>query len=162
MEPTFAAAFRIARELLEEFAETVRSLPAEALDWRPAPGASSVAQLAAHVASSTPFWFAAAVGERRDIIGYRRGERERAFETAGVAADELSERLHAAVRELERLAAQGQPHHLRRVIEWADDDGTAPALTGAEALFRAVSHLREHLGHAQLTRDVWNAGGVGA
>lgn len=155
MEPTFAAAFNLARQLFDEFTETVRSLPAEALDWRPAPGASSVAQLAAHVASSTPFWFAAAVGERRDIIGYRRGERERAFETVGASADELSGMLRAAVRELERLAALGQPHHLGRVIEWEDDDGSAPKLTGAEALFRAVSHVREHLGHAQLTRDVW-------
>jgi len=157
MEPTFAAAAKFARELFEEFAETVASVPREALDWHPAPGTSSLAQLAAHAATSTRFWMAAAVGQRRDILGYRRGERERAFATAGTTPGELAALLRAAGEEVARLAELGRPEQLGQLIAWADDDGTAPVLTGAEALVRAVSHLREHLGHAQLTRDLWRA-----
>lgn len=155
MDPTFAAAASIARSLFAEFIETVASLSEAALDWRPIPTASSVAQLAAHVASSTPFWFGVAAGVRADLMAYRQGERAAAFATAGMSSEALCQRLQDAADEVERLAEMGRPELFDKVVTWHDDDGTGPALNHAEALFRAVSHVREHLGHAQLTRDLW-------
>lgn len=157
MDPTFSAAAGMARTLLFEFIETVSSLPVAALDWRPTPTASSVAQLAAHVASSTPFWFGVAAGVRADLVAYRQGERAAAFAIASVTPEVLRQRLQDAADEVERLARIGRPDLLAAHVTWDDDDGTAPTMTHVEALFRAVSHLREHLGHAQLTRDMWLA-----
>lgn len=157
MSPTFAAAASVARELFAEFAKLVASLPAEALDWRPLPGANSLAILVAHVATSTPFWFAVAAGVRDDLSTYRRGERAAAFATEGVAPAALLARLQQAAEDVARLAALGDHASLGELVAWQDDDGSGPRLTRAEALFRAVSHLREHLGHAELTRDLWEA-----
>lgn len=155
MSPTFAAAASVARELFAEFANLVASLPAEALDWRPLPGANSLAILAAHVATSTPFWFAVAAGVRDDLATYRRGERAAAFATEGVATAALLARLQQAAEDVGRLAALGNDASLGELVAWQDDDRSGPPLTRAEALFRAVSHLREHLGHAELTRELW-------
>jgi hypothetical protein len=37
---------------------------------------------------------------------------------------------------------------------WRSDDGEEPPVTAAWALLHALEHLREHVGHAQLTRQL--------
>ena len=70
----------------------VADLPAEALDWKPAPDMNSVTVLLTHTAGALRYW----VG---DVAGGRPSGRVRAaeFETRDVDAAELMGRLRAAV-----------------------------------------------------------------
>ncbi len=52
------------------------------------------------------------------------------------------------------MLAGGTQEDLQRINSWRDEGETAIEPSGVEALFRAVGHLREHVGQVQLMRDL--------
>ena len=42
-------------------------------------------------------------------------------------------------------------------VDGAGEQTDVPTRTGLECLFHALAHLREHVGQAQLMRDLWLA-----
>jgi hypothetical protein len=108
---------------------------------------NSLAVLATHAAAATRYLVGDVVG------GVPSGRvRETEFRTVGVDGEQLRARLGEAARFAEGVAAKltaeelGQerfsPQHNRN-------------FTVAWSLFRALDHLAEHVGHAQLTRLLW-------
>ena len=138
------------------FTEALEGLPDEALAWRPdAENTNSMAVLATHCVTATRFWLGLGAGQIGSIDEYRKRYRAPSFEVSGAAAGELKAQFDAALAELADVMARGTEAHLTARITWPEDPSMTP--TGAEALFRAVGHLREHVGQAQLMRDLWLA-----
>lgn len=135
--------------------DAVDGLPPEALDWRPAPGTNSVTVLVTHSITSTRFWLGNGAGRIGSIIAYRAGERARSFEESGGTAEKLVAVIDAFAAEADAMLAAANEDALTARIDWTAEDAKEPVREGVEALFRALTHLREHVGQVQLMRDLW-------
>ena len=122
----------------------VQDLPAEAMDWVPGPEMNSVAVLLAHITG--------VLHEGIDIALDDPPGRVRAqeFQTHGVPSAEMLRRLDAVIDyardALPRLGLEDLDK------ERNDDDG--PISCGM-ALLHALEHAHLHLGHLQLTCQMW-------
>jgi hypothetical protein len=135
----------------------VAGLDREALNRAPVDGANSIAVLVAHAATATAHLIDSAISGRANRERYLAEVRTPAFATHDADAAQLLalvDRLDGAIA---RLAA----------VEDGIDYGGAVAAEGgtpgeprtrAWSLVHAVEHLREHIGHAQLTRQLIEAG----
>ena len=122
----------------------VPDLPASAMDWSPGPQMNSVAVLLAHITG--------VLHEGMDIALDDSPSRVRAqeFQTHGVPSAEMLRRLDAVIDyardALPRLGLEDLDK------ERNDDDG--PISCGM-ALLHALEHAYLHLGHLQLTCQMW-------
>jgi hypothetical protein len=115
-----------------------------------------MAVLVRHSLSALPFFFACSAGKVGSIAAYRAGDRAEAFQEQGGSAKELQALIGKAMPALEQILASGSQEALDAVVEWPTEDPTLRR-TGLEALINIVAHLREHVGQAQLMRDLWLA-----
>lgn len=158
MTPTHEGALQITRESLHFLRSAIEDLPEEAMDWKPLPGASSLAVLVAHSITATRFFLRAGSGEAGSLADYRAGARAEAFRTADVGKQELLGAVGAFRDEAVDIVAGGTEEHLSARIELiAEDNLSVPVRNGAGTLFAAIAHLREHVGHVQLMHDLWLA-----
>ena len=122
----------------------VPNLPAEAMDWSPGPQMNSVAVLLAHIEG--------VLQEGIDIALDAPPRRVRAqeFQTSGVVSAEMLRRLDAVID----YARGALPRLGLADLEQArqDEDGT---VTCGWALLHALEHAYLHLGHLQLTCQMW-------
>ena len=156
MTPTHQAALTIARESFAMFAEALAGLPDEALSWRPeAENTNSLAVLAAHSVTATRFWLGSGAGESKAIDDYRRNDRAPSFAVAGGAAAEFAVQFDMMLAALSAVFASATEAHLAAEVAQPAD----PSMTrsGVECLIHGIGHLREHVGQAQLMRDLWLA-----
>jgi len=147
MIPVIAPYFEKLSRLHEEFKRELNSLPHEALDWTPGNEMNSVAVLAVHTAGAARYIIGEVVGGRP---AYRQREAE--FTVQGwdhaalmIQLDEALAQHEQVLAELELAdleAARFSPKHNREVkVMWA--------------LVHALEHTAMHLGHVQLTRQLW-------
>ena len=150
-DPTIAAARDILGDSLDELRKALDGCSAEQLNRRPAgEDTNGLAVLAAHALGSTRSWLSLAVGAPLP-------ERDRDAEFQVVEEDPAAfmERHDALAGECRALLETDHPFEPARI-------GTAPwrtygeeePVTAAWALLHALEHLREHVGHAQLTRQL--------
>jgi uncharacterized damage-inducible protein DinB len=136
-----------------EILKTIEGLPTTALDWSPAPEANSISVLVFHVSGSERYWIGdVAMGEPSDR------DREAEFRARGFEAEVLKAKLDASLEyaqtALERLTLD-------------DLEQTRPVLRGgrtvtvAYALLHTLEHAREHVGHIQLTGQLWKQANAG-
>lgn len=156
MNATYAAALAVSRESIAMMRRSLAGLPAEALDWRPAEGMNSIAVLASHAITSMRFFAACGSGRPSSILAYRNGPRAASFAERDGSVDRYLQALDALEAELAELFSAATDADLEAGIAWPDEDPSLN-LTGAECLFRAIGHFREHLGHAQSVHDLWLA-----
>jgi hypothetical protein len=141
MDPVCEAALHAFRDQREAFGEVLAGLPDEALNWRPGPETNSIAVLVEHAWGSTIAWTARAAA--------REVERDREAEfrvTRG--APELEELLARGLSRIEEHLAAVDPNRYGERHETLD-------VTRAWCLLHAMEHSREHVGQAQLTRQLW-------
>jgi uncharacterized damage-inducible protein DinB len=150
MDPHCEAALAAFREGEEAFREVLAGLPDGALNWQPGPGTNSIAVLVEHAWGAARAWTARAAG--------REVERDRAAEFRVTrSASELADLLAHGLAQIEEHLAAVDP---TRYGERSLPPGTQPPasardVTRAWCLLHAVEHAREHLGQAQLTRQLW-------
>jgi hypothetical protein len=122
----------------------VRDLPQEALDWSPGPKMNSAAVLLAHINGVLHAGIDLALGDPSDRV------REQEFQTHGVPGAELLRRLDTVIdyarNVLPRLGLEDLD------TERKDEDGT---VTCGWTLLHALEHACLHLGHLQLTCQMW-------
>jgi hypothetical protein len=122
----------------------VRDLPAEAMDWLPGPAMNSVAVLLAHIVGVLQEGIDIALGDPPGRV------RAQEFQTRGVLSAEMLRRLDAVIDyargALPRLGLEDLDQ------ERKDEDGT---VTCGWALLHALEHAYLHLGHVQLTCQMW-------
>ena len=130
-----------------QLAKSIEGLGTDALDWVPVAGANSLAVLVAH-----------AVGAERFLIGQMVGgidahrDRDAEFSLRGVDTNHLKRLLSEA----EMVSADV----LSRLAE--EDMATQhPHREGPKAtrwcVVHVIEHGAEHMGHASLTRQLWDA-----
>jgi uncharacterized damage-inducible protein DinB len=152
-DPMLTAAREIVEESIEGIHGAISGLSADAMNWRPSDeGTNPIAVLAVHAMHSTRSWLAVAVGAPLP-------DRDRDAEFRTVVNDprellETVDRLAADCRALLTSEDTFEPGVMRE-SHFRASSGRAEVVSGAWALLHAVEHLREHMGHAQLTRQLW-------
>lgn len=136
--------------------EAVHDLPDEATAFTPAPNTNSLTVLTIHSLTSIAFFLGNGAGHPKTMEAYRAEDRTPAFAAHGEPSARLIARIDAAIPELEALLNNGSQADLDREVAWPADVSGLPA-TGLGCLFHGVAHLREHVGQAQLMRDLWFA-----
>lgn len=140
-------------DLRRQAGRLVADLPAEALNWRPLPqvddhAMNSLAALAAHIAGAEHFWVAEVVGGHPPTR-----DREAEFRLAVDGPAPLLARLEAVGAETAAVFEQLAP---------ADLEGTRVAhekpLTVRWSILHVIDHSALHLGHMQITYQLWMGG----
>jgi uncharacterized damage-inducible protein DinB len=140
-------------EVRGQVREMVANLPAEALNWRPVEGegdhaTNSLAVLAAHVAGSEHYWI-------YEVVGQGPGTRDRPAEFVTVAGE--------AAELVARLARTGE--ETREVMRVLTADSLEETRSVGDRTFsvrwcilHVIEHTALHLGHMQLTYQLWRDG----
>jgi uncharacterized damage-inducible protein DinB len=141
-------------DLRRQVIELIRDLPAEALNWRPVEGTddhatNSLAILAVHVAGSEHFWMA-------EVVGRQPATRVRAieFETEAVGSASLIEKLEASGAETKAVLESLTAADLEET-RLTSSDRIVPVRW---AILHVIDHTAIHLGHMQLTYQLWHGG----
>jgi hypothetical protein len=149
-DPTIEAARSILDESLDGMRTAIAGLSPEALSWRPAgDDTNPITVLVVHAAHSTRWWLGIATGAPlpdRD----REAEFRATPDTVGDVGsffDSMAGDCRAALRTNTPFDAGVS----------RTDPRTGERVTAGWALLHALEHLREHVGHAQLTRQLWDA-----
>ena len=133
--------------LVTDLCEAVQGLPQEAMDWKPGPDMKAIGVLLAHTAGSLRYWIGdIALGEPSGRV------RASEFQAHGIPGQVLQQRL----REILAYARAGLPR-------FQSADLALPGASTAEgevvtrnwALLHALEHASLHLGHIQLTAQLW-------
>ena len=136
---------------LNELHDDVRAefdgLPLAALDWVPSPGFNSICVLTVHIAGAERFWLS-------DVVaGVDSGrDREAEFQAHGLVPEELAGRLSDSWTFVQSVLAD---------LTLADLDTirisprSGKEITVSWALGHVLKHTALHLGHLQVTRQLW-------
>jgi hypothetical protein len=140
----------IHRELEAAF----QGLPTEALDWSPGPDMNSLTVLVVHVAGSTRYW----VG---DVGAQMPSNRNRASEFQAKGLDEETLLLRLAdnrtfVRGVLENLSIDDLSIVRTVPGRTLPNGELETFTIGDTLLHALEHTAVHVGHAQMTRQLWD------
>ena len=140
-------------DLRRQISDLISQAPAEALNWRPIEGdddhaTNSLAVLAAHVAGAEHHWIPA-------VIGRQPATRQRELEFKAIAADASSL--------VEKLTKNAEAS--RQVLAALDADDLAGSrevegrtVSVRWAILHVIDHTALHLGHMQITYQLWNGG----
>jgi hypothetical protein len=152
MEPFFTDYLERLQRLHDDAKATLEGLPNWALDWLPGSDMNSLCVLAVHVTGAEQYWIG-------DVVARAPSNRDRAseFRTQGLVSATLLKRLDdslvyvrgvlngLSLRDLE--AERISPRDGRRVtVGWS--------------LAHTLSHTAVHVGHMQVTRQVWEQQGT--
>jgi uncharacterized damage-inducible protein DinB len=155
MADTFLTSVRfVVSEDLKDLREGMDGLPGEALDWKPA-GAdtNSIAVLVTHVLHSTRSWLSVAVGAPLPDRDRESEFRVKSDDPAALSAfmADFSRQILVIIDNAGEVDwSATQKTHAR--------PGNAPEQVPASwAVLHAIEHLREHIAHVGLTRQLWEA-----
>ncbi len=127
----------------------VAGLDAEALNWRPAEDANSIAALVAHPLDAERFLVAAVAGIELDR------DREAQFRITAGDAGELASLIDGLEAEVDGYLDRIRPEALAELVT-PPNRASRP---GIGWLLHVTSHSREHVGQALLTRQLWERRG---
>jgi uncharacterized damage-inducible protein DinB len=135
------------QELHDEIRTTVKALPESALDWSPGVDMNSINVLVVHLTGAERYW----IGDV--VAGEPSGrDREAEFNTGGLSADELFQRLN----EIEAYFHEALDAFALSAL---DTKRISPRngreVTVGWALCHVLKHTALHTGHIQMTRQLW-------
>jgi hypothetical protein len=146
-DPTLEAARSFVDESLTSMRAAVAGASADALNRRPAGEDSNpVAVLVVHAVSSTRWWLSIALGAQPP-----ERDRPSEFLTVVAGADELLGVFDPIAADCRALLDTDMAFEAGAVRE----EPSGERVSAAWALIHAVEHLREHVAHAELTKQVF-------
>ena len=155
MTDTFLTSVRfVVQQDLADLLAAVDGLPGEALDWKPA-GAdtNSIAVLVTHVLHSTRSWLSVAVG-----APLPDRDRESEFRVKSDDPAALADFMHDFSRQIMALLDNAGEVDWSATRKTHARPGNAPEQVPASwGVLHAIEHLREHIAHVGLTRQLWEA-----
>jgi len=152
MHPVLKDYWANLQELHEQILSCLEGLPPSALDCRPGvSGFNSPSVLVVHLAGAERYWFG-------DVVGREPSQRDREaeFQVQALAPDELRNRLAASQNEAGRILETLSPLDLEAARTSPRDGRTC---TVGWALAHVLEHSALHLGHLQITRQLWELAG---
>ncbi len=134
------------REIHKDILELCKDLPAEALNWKPpAADTNSIFALVTHIAGSEAFWI------QQVIAGIDVGrDRKAEFYAGGSDLTALEQRL-AAVGEHSEAVLRGLSQADGAIVH----DTPLGRFDTRACILHTISHSSIHIGHIQLTRQLW-------
>ena len=149
MEPVVAAVVDLYGSVHRQLRELIEGMDAGALNWSPGPEMNSLAVLVTHTVASEldTLTFVRDVPNDRD--------RDAEFRTKAPGASELMATLDRGDANLREHGAAITSDQLSAVRE---RPGRDPQI-GLHWLINNCGHAREHLGHAQMTKLLWEQRG---
>jgi uncharacterized damage-inducible protein DinB len=134
-------------EIHTDLMKAVDGLPGAALDWTPGAETNSINVLIVHLTASEKYWIGAvALGEPTDRV------RDEEFQARGLTAAELNQRLTAA----DEYVRQALPRFTLADLETVrKSPRNEKAFSVGWCILHALEHSALHLGHIQLTRQLW-------
>jgi hypothetical protein len=150
----------VVSEDLKDLRAGVEGLPGEALDWEPAGGdTNSIAVLVTHVLGSTRWWMSVAVGaplpdrDRDSEFLVKSGD------TSALLAfmDDFSSQIMGIIDSAKGVDWSVQRETDAPVASTARPNDTPETVPAAWAVLHAIEHLREHVAHVGLTRQLWES-----
>ncbi len=148
MQPFFEDYLSFLEERHHDILEALDGLPPVALDWSPGSGMNSISVIVFHLTGAERYWIGDVVA--RESSGR---DREAEFKVHDVGVDGLRERLTDNItyarKVLDKLSIQDL--EAERISPRDSQKGTV-----AWALIHALEHMTNHLGHIQLTRQLWD------
>jgi hypothetical protein len=151
-DPLLGAAREVTEESFAGIRGAIEGAPAEALNWRPAgDDTNTIAVLTVHALHSTRWWLSVAT----DAPAPQR-DRPSEFHASASSAEELLALVDSMAEDCRSLlvAPTFEPGATRTS---RPAHGPPETVTAAWALLHALEHLREHVAHLQLTRQLWDA-----
>jgi hypothetical protein len=118
-----------------QLAKYVEGLDGAALDWTPVAGANGLAVIVVHAVGSERFLIGQLVG---GIDAHRAGHLKRLVSETGAISAEVLSRLSEEDLSVQRAHRDGP-----KTTRWC--------------IVHGLEHLAEHVGHAGLTRQLWDA-----
>ena len=133
--------------LHEELKRIIEELPQAALDWSPGAEMNSLCVIVVHVSGSERYWIG-------DIVAQEPSgrDREAEFRTQGVDVSGLIAQLDGGLAYVNRVL-EGLGLEDLEAPRVSPRDGRE--ITVGWALFHVLEHAAVHLGHVQLTRQIW-------
>ena len=129
------------------FRDHVRDLSVEELNWKPAPEANSIAVLVVHTLGSE----AEVLRVAAKVEGFR--DRDAEFLASVNDSADLLREIDQADSYLEAMAPRITAENLAAELPRGD----RPPETGLHWLLTNYGHAREHLGHIELTKQLFAA-----
>ncbi len=139
--------------LRQQVCDLLTAAPDGALNWVPdvckgSDRFNSLAALAAHIAGTEHFWICEVIGQQPSVR-----DRDAEFAVEAQANRPLLSMLEKTGRETREVFAGLSDSDLTRSVEV---DGEAPTVRWI--LMQVASHTAIHLGHMQITYQLWNNG----
>lgn len=147
MEQFFADYLERLQSLHDDMKKAFKELPQTALDWVPGPDMLSLCVVVVHTTGAERYW----VGDVacQDSSGRNRGAE---FEVQGLEGAELVNRLDQSLVYVKGATEKFKLDNLQEIRNSPRDDRK---FTVGWALAHALEHTALHLGHAQVTRQLW-------
>lgn len=145
MEPVVETACKHLQVTRDAYRETIRGMDTEALNWRPGPEASTAAILISHIAGSE--------GELLRTIRNLPSDRDRDAEFQLTANSDAE--LLAKLDQMEALVNELAPSITAEDLAAVRTRKDGRSGTGLYWLLQDLAHQREHLGHLQLTKQLY-------
>ncbi len=153
IDPTIEAARGFIDGSLTAMRSAIAGSSADALNRRPAgDDTNPVAVLVVHAVNSTRWWLSVSLG-----LPLPERDRSSEFRTVVSGADELVAMFDPVAAECRALLDTDVAFDAGAMRE---DPRDGEQVSSAWALIHAVEHLREHVAHAELTRQLWEEGGI--
>jgi hypothetical protein len=148
-DPTIEAARAFVDESLDSMRAAIAGATAEGLNRRPAgDDTNPVAVLVVHAVNSTRWWLSMALG-----VSLPERDRPSEFLTTVSGADELLGVFDPIAADCRALLDTDAAFDAGAIRE---DPREGEQVTAIWALIHAVEHLREHVAHAELTRQLFD------
>jgi len=138
----------MAEEMVKYILNAVEGLPRPALNWKPEPDMNSIAVLVSHLTGADRFW----IGDVVDQTPSGR-DREAEFKVSNVGLDALKRQLNESLGDVRKAVEKLSLADLAEKRVTAD----GRTVTVTWALLHAVEHSSLHLGHIEVTRQMWQA-----
>ena len=148
MQPFFADYYHLLEIILNDLEKTFNGLPAEAINWVPAPETSSLGVIVVHTLGATRYLIGdVCLGDLSDR------DRTAEFTHTGLTESALADRM-ADTRQY--LAGALERFTIADLGSVKTFPGRDTERTVSWALLHALEHASQHVGHAQITRQLWD------
>ncbi len=147
MQTFFTAYLNNLQELHDEIRNAIKGLSPEALDWMPGPEINSLSVLVTHLSGAERYWIG-------DVIAGDPKVRDRGaeFKVKGLSEQNLTRQLSDNEAYFQKAL---EPLPLQELEASRTSPRNGQSVTVGWVLCYVMKHTALHLGHMQITRQLW-------